>query len=713
MTRFRIVAVMIVANALSGSGSRAADRSETLKAIATAYRANIAQFQAGRATFTFTDADADDLASALNRHYSKSFQGKGLFAIDGARARYEVVFDPKEQARAQVATGKNKISSRLFPYRAVTDGEVTLVDILMANSEGSEITHSAQISPGTDDLFRDCFFPLSVGRPDSDGDLGGILTAAAEGRMQIKVRSLELNAEIEGLRLARVMLETPQGSREYQIDLARGAIPVRMEDRVGNRPPMILLQDDLRQTAGGWLPRRQLLFFEGGRVKDVTLDEVDFSRRPSTESFRMTFPRAVAILDPVRRLRHHAKTEWDLAELPTQASSKATPIVIKSPSAGMPELPGPRRDDYRVWYAVIAGLAVGLGFLLVRYFRGRRAESLGQVRGFTLIELLVVIAIIALLIGLLLPAVQSSRAAARRLRCVNHLKQIGLALQSYHATHGVFPALASITEWLPNGHYYSSHTYSPLARCLAELDQSALYNATNFTNSVSGGWSVVQNHTVMLASVEIFLCPSDQLSDVPGYGRVNYRFNHGDTPRTAAGNDFPRSWQGAFTVHRFHRAADFPDGLSNTVGVSERRQGDWLESRFKQGGDYHATRFLGAQFPGDAETALSTCGRLDEAAPHVSRSGESWFVSGLHFTTYNHVQTPNGPIRDCVFETVFDDFLRHSSYLGIATASSAHPGGVNTLRMDGSVHFAKDGIAPSIWRGLSTRNGGEPLGSAE
>ena len=309
---------------------------------------------------------------------------------------------------------------------------------------------------------------------------------------------------------------------------------------------------------------------------------------------------------------------------------------------------------------------------------------------FTLIELLVVVFVIALLTGLLLPAVQAAREASRRLQCTNNLKQIGLALQSYVTEQNVFPGIDLETHAVPGRPVPATYFFSPIARMLSQLDRGPLYNATNFSLPPVEGAAL--NQTVMTTSLGNLLCPSDVQPPVTGYGRVNYRFSLGPTPLWVGGSFYPLSQAGAFTVLVVYSPADFTDGLSATVGVSERLEGDWTKGVFKWGGDY---LYLATATPPnippslyDPDQALRFCAGLPLSLPQESRGGESWLFSGLHFTNYNHCATPNMKVVDCSLNR--DDLsllVARINEQGTFKATSYHRGGVNAVLMDGSVRI--------------------------
>jgi len=342
---------------------------------------------------------------------------------------------------------------------------------------------------------------------------------------------------------------------------------------------------------------------------------------------------------------------------------------------------------------------------------------------FSLIEVLVVTSIIALLIGLLLPAVQSAREAARRAQCANNLKQLGLALHAYHDTFGSLPP-GRIKSYDPRYAGPKPPCTSSIVDkslevfALGFLEQTNLYNAINQDLAIIGA----ENSTVHSIAFSAFACPSDPMSGwprdlnpgaltqygVPDPARMvftSYAGSIGSLPVLAQplpGNNciVPSSLisqcNGVFNDLSPIRLASVSDGLSNTIFMAEK-----------------------------VTTILQELNALNPqyAAQH------GWYVTGNW--------------GDTLITTLYPPNAWDKVALGAMTArtnsaSSIHPGGLNVLMGDGSVRFLKDSVQswafdpltgnpagssqnsqaawvnlpPSgVWQSLSTRSGGEVVGS--
>ena len=318
-------------------------------------------------------------------------------------------------------------------------------------------------------------------------------------------------------------------------------------------------------------------------------------------------------------------------------------------------------------------------------------------RGFTLIELLVVIAIIAVLVGLLLPAVQAAREAARRAQCVNNLKQMGLALHNYHDALGCFPMSYVAFATFRDGATDDSTGWAWSTMILPQLEQGIAYNAVNFARAVEDS----TNTTAARTSMGVYLCPSDPVPGGPfsvsNAGGTNLAMVSPTSYAACVGNDLADSTTGLNNdgvgngvLYRNSRVriADITDGTSQTILAGERawsiNSGTWV--------------------------GVVTNGVIRRGPNNpCPNTGAAYYLAATlvqaHCNVLNTIQDPDGGL---------DDY------------SSRHPGGANMLFGDGSVHFLRSVLGNNgqradgstiystgsiILQALGTRSGGEILGS--
>ncbi|MEW4566240.1 DUF1559 domain-containing protein [Tautonia sp. JC769] len=299
---------------------------------------------------------------------------------------------------------------------------------------------------------------------------------------------------------------------------------------------------------------------------------------------------------------------------------------------------------------------------------------------FTLIELLVVIAIIGVLIALLLPAVQAAREAASRMRCANHLKQIGLAIHNRSKFPAGYASVVSPETGADLGPGWAWGT-----AILGQIEQEALYDAINQELLPADP----ANYTPRSVRVSTFLCPSD---DMPSLVPVRDADNAVTITELPASNyvgvygigriaDAPGEGTGVFYRNSGVRFRDIRDGTSQTLAVGER-------SRELSYATWLARQRGGWLF----KTSLIVGGGGDTFSPEPE---EAWAMVLGTAGIVDPPRTPNHPNRHV------EDF------------GSRHPGGANFLFADGSVRFIKETIRQQTFQSLCTRDGDEVISADE
>jgi len=305
-------------------------------------------------------------------------------------------------------------------------------------------------------------------------------------------------------------------------------------------------------------------------------------------------------------------------------------------------------------------------------------------RGFTLIELLVVIAIIAILIGMLLPAVQKVREAASRVTCSNNLKQLGLAVHNFNGTYGVLPMIESVgaSQGITNPY---GNVYSPTGNAgtvfyylLPYLEQNNVYTLSNGRSDTPGVYNTV---------IKTFLCPSDQsVQNANTYGGCGV-MNGQNIQR-----DGYASCNYAANVEVFEPrgtrniVAQIPDGTANTVMFAERYANcstapptngctlpAWAWNTILNGGDGWSSPTFGA---------------ANDGIDQMNHQGAQYYYGTIGFQ--------GGPSAE-----------QCNWYV----TQGGHTGAMEVGMGDGSVRVVSQGMTYTTWSYACTPSGGEPLGS--
>jgi prepilin-type N-terminal cleavage/methylation domain-containing protein/prepilin-type processing-associated H-X9-DG protein len=325
-------------------------------------------------------------------------------------------------------------------------------------------------------------------------------------------------------------------------------------------------------------------------------------------------------------------------------------------------------------------------------------SSCWQRRAFSLVELLVVIGIIGILVALLIPAIQASRAAASRTSCANNLRQLGIAAHNYESAHGYFPA-GSVAREFPSDTKtpWTLYRWSALAMMTPYLENTAVFNALDLSFPLYANNLKVhpKNADAIKIWVSEFLCPADELRYLTeGFAPTSYAACAG----SGAAGGTPHDADGIFFINSETRMGMLTDGASKTALFSESILGDPQPQSHDPQTEYKFS-FL-------APLTDELCNNASEWNVSDPR-GFAWVNGEFRCTLYNHRATPNSATPDCMGVIIGGPIQTRYAPYGWRTARSRHAGGVNLLLADGSLHFVSDTVDAGLWQSISTIAGGE------
>jgi len=326
--------------------------------------------------------------------------------------------------------------------------------------------------------------------------------------------------------------------------------------------------------------------------------------------------------------------------------------------------------------------------------------------GFTLVELLVVIAIIGVLVSLLLPAVQAARESSRRAKCLNNLKQLGLAMHNYHDTMSCFPPGKGSGPWGPNPgtDWESWYFLSVSHQALAYYEQGNTYQLFEARKNLPRAETWDNAGAPARQRLSVFICPSSRLLS-NGYPGTNYLWCTGSMIETGGCNTVPRGANGIIAHDVGRRMAEITDGTSNTILTGEYLPGIDAANGFKA---VSAINVANRAFPTKAELDVVAAA---PAARVLTNNGRWWAWHSHSNALFNTAAPPNWNCQNGAGGAgVGGAGLSWDSCVGIVPSRSQHPGGVIVCLADGSVRFVRDTVNLLTWQIAGNIGDGQVLG---
>jgi hypothetical protein len=343
------------------------------EAIRTAYVANRDAPKFGTIRFRLSNGEAADFEAACRGELKDPAVAEGFYAFDGPRGHFECVFPIEVMAsRRKKFEDGGWLTQLSSSMRAVTDGQLTLRDLVYVTDDGKRETHTAQIEPGVAEYTRSVDTPFAfapgIPEPRSPASLDRMIELSRPGGTW-RLASVEEAVRLGEVETVLLTFDQDQGDSsarvQYWVDLERGALPrqIRRTDRSGPAEATVLTRlDDIRMVdVKCWLPFRMTDYLSNNKyTRQYIVSDTDFNERPPRSTFRLKFPYAIPMVNAATMTRYAPREVWDLSDLPRLGSGEATKLKVQAPVPDPPSMPGerPAPGPWWPWLLMVFGGAL-------------------------------------------------------------------------------------------------------------------------------------------------------------------------------------------------------------------------------------------------------------------------------------------------------------------------------------------------------------------
>ncbi len=310
-----------------------------LKAIRGMYDDNRNKFEAGVFEFEVTEFSNTELEDAKEGRINDAFSTKGYYSYDEKNAIFSLIYPDDMIKATSKKVGSNRVATRFNNFRALTNHELSLIEILGLSPNG-EMARSAQIHGGAQNFYQGVNFPMDLGFPEEyRNDLSRPFQAIIEGRAIIKLLKIDNDTVVNGINVSTISTSFRDVKETWMVDFSRACIPILRKFETSEGRFNLQMLDDIRFLPGrGWLPHKFITWRSSRTGRIVQITSVSLGPVASNR-FQLEFPEPIGIKNQLSKVAYAPRKTWDLRKLPSLNLPDARPYVTM-PAADEPVLPG-------------------------------------------------------------------------------------------------------------------------------------------------------------------------------------------------------------------------------------------------------------------------------------------------------------------------------------------------------------------------------------